>query len=284
MSLLRVVHLSDPHFGTTRIDVVDGLLNILKKIQPALILLTGDITQRARANQFRAAKDFIDQLGSAAVIAVPGNHDIPLGNIYARIFHPYKGYENIFKQKLEQNIVLKDLCITCLNSTSRWRHIQGNFQNFYLEKQFQEDYSHCKVRIVAFHHPMDCAKHVDDKNLLKGRNNAIALFDRHNVDMIVSGHIHDPYVSLSEARYPHLQRKMILSVAGTCLSSRTRAGAPNSFNLIEINTDLIPNITLTRFDMDSAFLFSPKEVHRFSRDSNLSWDCDSSFPEGETSA
>ncbi|SFF26247.1 metallophosphoesterase [Nitrosomonas sp. Nm166] len=280
MSLLRVAHLSDPHFGTTRIDVVNGLLNILKEIQPDLILLTGDITQRARANQFHAAKDFIDQLGPAAVIAVPGNHDIPLVNIYARIFHPYKGYKNIFKQKLEQNIVLKDLCITCLNSTSPWRHIQGDFQNSYLEKQFQKNYSQCKVRIVAFHHPMDCAKHVDDKNLLKGRNNAIALFDRHNVDMIVSGHIHDPYVSLSEARYPHIQRKMILSVAGTCLSSRTRAGAPNSFNMIKINTDLIPSITLTRFDMDLAFQFNPKEIHRFSRDSTLSWNCDSSFERG----
>lgn len=277
MSLLRVAHLSDPHFGTIHMGVGDGLLSILREVQPHLILLTGDITQRARANQFKAAKHFIDEIGCEAVMAVPGNHDIPLGNIYARIFHPYKGYENIFKQKLEQNIVLKDICITCLNSTSRWRHVQGDFQNSYLEKQFQENYSQCKVRIVAFHHPMDCAKHIDDKNLLKGRNNAIALFDRHYVDMVLSGHIHDPYANLSDARYPQIQRKIILSVAGTCLSSRTRAGAPNSFNLIEINTDLIPNITLTRFDMDSAFQFNPKVIHSFSRDSTLSWNCDSSL-------
>lgn len=277
MSLLRVAHLSDPHFGTIRMGVGEGLLNVLREAQPALILLTGDITQRARVDQFKAAKYFIDQIGSAAVIAVPGNHDISLGNIYERIFHPYKGYENIFKQKLDQNIVLKDLCITCLNSTSRWRHIQGDFQHSYLEKQFQENYSHCKVRIVAFHHPMDCAKHIDDKNLLKGRNDAIALFDRHNVDMVVGGHIHDPYVNLSSARYPHIQRKIILSVAGTCLSSRTRSGAPNSFNLIDINTDLIPKITLTRFDMDSTFHFMQKEIYNFSRDSTLSWNCDSSL-------
>lgn len=277
MSLLRVAHLSDPHFGTIRMGVGEGLLNILREVQPALILLTGDITQRARVDQFKAAKYFIDQIGAAAVIAVPGNHDISLGNIYERIFHPYKGYENIFKQKLDQNIVLKDLCITCLNSTSRWRHIQGDFQHSYLEQQFQENYSHCKVRIVAFHHPMDCAKHIDDKNLLKGRNDAIALFDRHNVDMVVGGHIHDPYVNLSSARYPHIQRKIILSVAGTCLSSRTRSGAPNSFNLIDINTDLIPKITLTRFDMDSTFHFMQKEIYNFSRDSTLSWNCDSSL-------
>lgn len=274
MSLLRVAHLSDPHFGTIRIGVVDGLLKILREVQPSLIILTGDITQRARAEQFQAAKDFIDQLGPAAVIAVPGNHDIPLGNIYARIFHPYRGYETIFKQNLEQNIVLEDVCITTLNSTSRWRHIQGAFQNSYLEKQFQENYSHCKVRIVAFHHPMDCAKHIDDKNLLKGRNNVIDFFNSFDVDMVLGGHIHDPYVNLTWARYPHIQRKIILSVAGTCLSSRTRSGAPNSFNLIDINTDLLPNITLTRFDMDSAFHFSPKEIHRLSRGSTQGWSFD----------
>ena len=119
---LRIVHLSDPHFGTTQKNVIYGLLKVLNEIQPALVLLTGDITQRARANQFRAAKVFIDQLTPATVIAVPGNHDIPLINIFARLFQPYRGYKSIFKQKLEQNFVLeKDIVINCLNSTSRWR-------------------------------------------------------------------------------------------------------------------------------------------------------------------
>lgn len=280
MGFLRIVHLSDPHFGTTQKNVIHGLLKVLNEIQPALVLLTGDITQRARANQFRAAKVFIDQLTPATVIAVPGNHDIPLINIFARLFQPYRGYKSIFKQKLEQNFVLeKDIVINCLNSTSRWRHIQGDFSDSYLEKQFEDDFSHCKVHIAAFHHPMDCAKHIDDKNLLKGRNSAISFFERHHVDIIVSGHIHDPYVNLSRGRYPHIQRNMIISVAGTCLSSRTRAGAPNSFNLIEVETNETPTITLIRFDMDLNFQFKQKEIYRFRRDLKLSWNCDSPLSE-----
>ena len=271
MSLLRVAHLSDPHFGTTSKNVIDGLLNILEEIQPSLILMTGDITQRARDEQFRAAKNFVDQLRPIPVITVPGNHDIPLENVFARFIQPYKGYKDLLQQKLEGNIILDDVYITCLNSTSRWRHVQGDFSNSYLERQFQGNYSNCKVHIVAFHHPMDCAKHVDDKNLLKGRDNAIATFERYDVDMVIGGHIHDPYVNLSEVRYPHILRKMILSVAGTCLSSRTRAGAPNSFSMIEINTDLIPVIKITRFDMDLAFHFTPKETHSFSRSSASGW-------------
>lgn len=271
MSFLRVAHLSDPHFGTIFMGVEEGLRDILREVQPHLVLLTGDITQRARVDQFKAAKNFIDQIGCEVVIAVPGNHDIPLGNIFGRIFHPYKGYENILKQKLEQTIVLKDICITCLNSTSRWRHVQGELKNSYLEKHFQDNNSESKVRIVAFHHPMDCAEHIDDKNLLKQSNNAITHFERHKIDMVLGGHIHDPYINLSDARFPQIQRRIIFSVAGTCLSSRTRAGAPNSFNLIEINTDLVPNITLTRFDMDSEFHFSPKVIHSFNRAKELGW-------------
>lgn len=49
-------HFSDPHLGTIRMGVGNGLLNILREIEPALILLTGDITQRVRADQFKAAK------------------------------------------------------------------------------------------------------------------------------------------------------------------------------------------------------------------------------------
>lgn len=271
MSLLRLAHISDPHFGTTNENIKNGLLKILKKVEPQLVILSGDITQRARAYQFHEAKLFTEQLEPAKVIAMPGNHDIPLINLFARIFFPYQGYKSIFKQKLEQSIILNDVGIICLNSTSRWRHVQGDFQESYLEEQFGKDNSCCNIRIAAFHHPVDCAKHIDDKNLLKGRDGAMNIFDRHQIDLIISGHIHDPYISLSNDRYPQIQRKMIISVAGTCLSSRTRAGAPNSFNIIEIDTNPIPSITLIRFDMDFDFQFHKKKIYRFCRDSSFSW-------------
>ena len=84
MSVVRIAHLSDPHFGTIAPGVQDGLLETLLTLKTDLVLLTGDITQRARHRQFAQAHRFAENireiLPESAVIAVPGNHDIPLFN------------------------------------------------------------------------------------------------------------------------------------------------------------------------------------------------------------
>lgn len=263
MSFVRIAHLSDPHFGTLNEGIEDHLLRSLEEQEPNLVLLTGDITQRARRAQFRAAKKFTRRL-SMPIIAVPGNHDIPLYNVFARIFYPYWGFKKLFKNQLEKDFFHGDIQVIGLNSTSRWRHVQGDFSLPRIRARF-EAHNKCKIRIAAFHHPMDCAQHVDDKNLLRGREETMQIFDHAKVDLIVGGHIHDPFVTLSDRRYPNIQRRMILTVAGTCLSWRTRAGAPNSFNLIDVDTKDVPRIKITRMDLTSSRGFEAKEVYQFHR-------------------
>ncbi|HMN67951.1 MAG TPA: metallophosphoesterase, partial [Bdellovibrionales bacterium] len=265
MSRLKIAHLSDPHFGTILPGVTEGLIASLQEIAPDLILITGDITQRARARQFRAAKAFTHALKPTPFIAVPGNHDIPLFNIFVRLFDPYRGFRKLFKDQLEKDFVYGDVAVIGLASTSRWRHIQGDFDIPRIRKRFAAHKFDARVRIAAFHHPMDCAKYIDEKNLLRGRENAMTLFDQAQVDLVVGGHIHDPYITLSDDRYPHVRRRMILAVAGTCLSWRTRVGAPNSFNLIEVATDQTPRITISRMDIGANQRFTPNGVHHFER-------------------
>ena len=271
MSSLRIAHLSDPHFGTILPGVREGLLATLEQLKPNLVLLTGDITQRARRRQFLEAHEFAKSFPSARFIAVPGNHDIPLFNIFGRLCDPYRGFKRYFKYRLEKDFIEGDVLITGLNSTSRWRHVQGDFDLERIDKRLSEREQEAKVHIVAFHHPMDCAKPSDEKNLLKSRNETIEIFDRHNVDLIVSGHIHDPYVTLSKVRYPNTKRTMVIGVAGTCLSWRIRPGAPNSFNLIDVDTDGMPKLTITRFDQRADKLFTPERAHRFFRHGQEGW-------------
>lgn len=271
MSHLRIAHLSDPHFGTILPGVREGLLATLAELKPDLVLLTGDITQRARRRQFAEAKEFTHQLQPAKVIAVPGNHDIPLFNIFARVFNPYGGFKNLFKDQLEKDFVHGDVVVTGLNSTNRWRHVQGDFEIPRLDRRLRESVPKAKIHIAAFHHPMDCSKPSDEKNLLRGRQASINLFDRHCVDLIVGGHIHDPYVSLSQVRYPETKRNMIITVAGTCMSWRTRPGAPNSFNLIDADTNSVPKLTITRFDQRQGLRFTPERTHKFVRADDAAW-------------
>lgn len=271
MSLIRIAHLSDPHFGTILPGVKEGLLKSLKDINPDLVLLTGDITQRARRAQFKAAKHFTHEINPIPVIAVPGNHDIPLFNVFTRFLNPYWGFKKLFKDQLEKEHRFGDILVSGLNSTSKWRHVQGQFNQRRLEKRLRRKQKTAKIHIAAFHHPMDCSKPQDEKNLLVDRTETIQLFDQYGVDLMVGGHIHDPYVSLSTVRYPNTKRSMIIGVAGTCTSWRTRKDAPNSFNLIEIDTFDIPKMTITRYDQIEDKSFSVKSVHRFQRPNEMGW-------------
>src|SRR5690606_26580013 len=95
-----VLHISDTHFGTEFPDVVEALVALARDQAPELVVLGGDITQRARRGQFEAAGRFVARL-PAPVLAVPGNHDIPLFNLLARWRAPYGGYRRIFGHDLE---------------------------------------------------------------------------------------------------------------------------------------------------------------------------------------
>ncbi len=271
MSRLKIAHLSDPHFGTILPGVEEGLLATLADLKPDLVLVTGDITQRARRSQFRLARAFIDKLKPTPVIAVPGNHDIPLFNLPARVFNPYGGFQKTFVDQLEKDFTYGDVLITGLNSTNRWRHVQGDFDLRRLETRIQQGARRAKIHIAAFHHPMDCFNPKDEKNLLVKREQTMAVFDRHRVDLMVGGHIHDPYVTLSSVRYPQTRRTMVIGVAGTCLSWRTRAGAPNSFNFIEADTYAVPKLTITRMDQGPDKRYAPLRAHAFERPDERGW-------------
>ncbi len=277
MSVVRIAHLSDPHFGTIAPGVQDGLLETLLTLKTDLVLLTGDITQRARHRQFAQAHRFAENireiLPESAVIAVPGNHDIPLFNIFGRFFDPYRGFRKVFKFVPEKDFRRGDIVITALNSTSRWRHVQGDLSPKRTEERLKQKEQNAKIRIVAFHHPMDCRQPHDEKNLLKNRDQIFKLFESHQIDLVVGGHIHDPFVRLSNQRYPDGQRSMVLSVAGTCLSRRIRPGAPNSFNFIEADTGSnVPRLTISRYDVRADLRFTPEKVSHFQRsDSENGW-------------
>lgn len=270
MSVLRIAHLSDSHFGTVLPEVRRALLSKLTEQKPDLVLLTGDITQRARSGQFRDAREFLKALAPIPAIAVPGNHDIPLFNLYARFFHPYRGFKTLFKDQLERDFVYDDVVVIGLNSTSRWRHVQGDFDLTRVRRRLEQA-PRGRVRIVAFHHPVDCDKTVDEPNLLRNARATLELFSEQGVDLVVGGHIHDPHVGLSSGRYPELPRSFVVGVAGTCLSWRTRTGAPNSFTWIEAQTGEQPRLLLTRWDCGDLAQFKPKQAWRFRRSPLGSW-------------
>lgn len=226
-SLLQV---SDTHFGTERLPVARALERLARSERPDVLVLSGDITQRATRSQFEAAVGFVRRLGIAAVVAVPGNHDIPLFAATARLLDPYGRYCRAFGNELEPMVELPDCLVVAVNTTRWYRHKNGEVSREQIERVaalLARDPAE-RLRVVVVHQPVAVTRPEDRANLLVGREQAVAAWSRAGADLILGGHIHLPFVlPLAGAA-----RQAWCVQAGTAVSSRIRDGVPNSVNLI----------------------------------------------------
>ncbi len=223
------MQVSDPHFGTEQPPVVEALATLVHQQKPDLVLLSGDITQRARKAQFRAARAFTDGLRTP-VLAVPGNHDIPLFNLWARVRRPYAGFTAAFGHDLEPVHRAPDLLVVCANTTRAWRHVHGEISEGQVDRvaRILEGAQAGQLRVVMVHQPVAVTREDDIPNLLRAHATALRRWAEAGVDLVVGGHIHLPYV----LALPGLARPVWAVQAGTAVSSRVRDGAPNSVNLL----------------------------------------------------
>jgi 3',5'-cyclic AMP phosphodiesterase CpdA len=229
-----LLHASDPHFGTERALPVAALETLVREQRPLVLLLSGDITQRATTSQFYKARAFVDRLAVPVTLAIPGNHDIPLFNLAARLFQPYRRYAEAFGTELEPEFENDDIIVIALNSTRRYRHVDGTLSSTQIERvgsRLKGATAH-QWRMVMLHHPVAVTRTQDRHNLLRGHERAVRSWAAAGVDLIAGGHIHLPFVLPLRERWPQLPHAMWAVQAGTAVSSRIRAEAENSVNLI----------------------------------------------------
>lgn len=232
MSLL--LHISDTHFGTEQPPVVSALQALVRERHPDLLVFSGDITQRARPAQFAAARRLCDALGIAQMLALPGNHDIPLYNLLGRMTRPYGNYLRMFGPRLEPMLETDDFLVIGVNTTRPSRHKNGEVsleQVHRVARQLQGARPG-QLRIVVTHQPADVIRVQDEPDRLRGAEHALQDWSRAGADLVLGGHIHLPYVLDLSARPTPTPRPMWLVQAGTAVSSRVRHGTCNSVNLI----------------------------------------------------
>ena len=224
-----VLHLSDTHFGTEQAPVVEALEALARQLQPDLLVLSGDITQRARPEQFQAARAFVDRL-RAPVLAIAGNHDIALYDLWARIRRPYARHAAAFGSDLEPVFRGNDLLVVGVNTTRAWRHKHGQVSRTQVERvaRLLARAEPAQLRLVVVHQPAAVTRPEDRANRLRGSGHALARWSQAGADMVLGGHIHLPYV----ASPPGLPRPLWVVQAGTAVSDRLREAAPNSVNVL----------------------------------------------------
>lgn len=229
-----LVHLSDIHFGKVDYQIVERLKEKIEEINPNLVIVSGDLTQRARSHQFIEARDFLDSLPKPQIV-VPGNHDVPLYNVFARFFTPLEKYKKYISENLQPFYRDEEIAVVGVN-TARSLTIKDGRIN---EKQVAEIRSKmCELndkmlKIVVTHHPFDLPDGFDEDDIVDNADEAMPRIADCGADVFLSGHLHVSHITHTAERYKLDTGKSALVIqAGTATSTRGR-GEANSFNLIE---------------------------------------------------
>jgi 3',5'-cyclic AMP phosphodiesterase CpdA len=165
------------------------------------------------------------------VLAIPGNHDIPLFNPLARLLWPYARHRRAFGEELEPVHASSDFLVIGVKTTRRWRHQHGQLSRPQVERVAARlrQAAREQMRVVVVHQPVAVPT---PRDLLRGHEAAVRAWAQAGADVIAGGHIHLPYVLALHTRDADLARRTWCVQAGTAVSSRIRREAGNSVNVL----------------------------------------------------
>jgi 3',5'-cyclic AMP phosphodiesterase CpdA len=227
-----IVHISDLHFGRTDPKILPVLTKTIVDAAPHVVVVSGDLTQRAKDSQFAAARAFMDTLPKPQII-VPGNHDIPFYNVIRRWLYPLSAYRRAFGSDLEPHYSDSEISVVGLNSARSLTFKNGRLNVGQLERSCARftDTTPDALRIVATHHPF-ALEDAGTSDVIGRAEMAIAAFAKCRVDVILSGHLHTSHTLIGTEQYDDGQHAALLIQAGTATSNRVRDGEANAFNIL----------------------------------------------------
>jgi 3',5'-cyclic AMP phosphodiesterase CpdA len=257
----RILHLSDLHFGRVNPALVDPLLKIAREVEPDVVAISGDLTQRARSYQFQQARSFLDALPKPQIV-VPGNHDIPLHNLYARFVEPLTKYRRYITDDLQPVYEDEEMVIVGVN-TARSSVFKGGRINSTQVGRLREklcSFGKMVVKVVVTHHPFDLPEGHNERDLVGRAQMAMTGLAECGADLFLAGHLHVSHTGHTK-RYQIEGHSALVVQAGTATSTRER-GEANSFNLLHIAH---PEIIVEKFvwnPVTGSFAASTREQFR----------------------
>jgi 3',5'-cyclic AMP phosphodiesterase CpdA len=258
----KLAHLSDLHFGRVDMTVVDALRNCLEAIAPEVIAVSGDLTQRATAHQFAAARRFLDSLPAPAVV-VPGNHDIPLHNVFARFLTPLARYRRFVASEAEAAFVDDEIVVVGVN-TARSNVFKGgriNVEQVLRARRIFHEVGRERLRVLVTHHPFQLAS-MQRRDRVGRADMALAQLRECMPDILLAGHMHAHEIGTTARRNESGRPSALVVQAGTATSTRGR-GERNSFNLLYLERHAV---RVCRYDWKpEEAAFTPAAPRRYVR-------------------
>ena len=240
--MLTVLHGSDVHFGKPhRPSVATAFLEMVRSVAPDVMVLAGDLTQRAKKREYQQVRAFLGQVQDVPVVVTPGNHDIPLFRVFERLFAPFRNYRLFISEKLDTVTRVGGAVLVALNSAEPHRGlVNGRIEDRqlrFLARIFQETFD-ADIRIVVTHHALAPPPDGGSGATLPGSGALLDRFRELGVDLVLSGHLHRGFVTCSsEVRPDHRGQGDIAIVhSETAASSRGRAAekGENSVNVLKV--------------------------------------------------
>ena len=274
---VQLLHVSDLHFGgLADLQQVEALEKMIPDLRPDAVVVSGDLSQRARHGEFQRARAFVNAAAQTAPVhVIPGNHDVqwwtrPLIPFARRPL--YGKYARYFGDDFAPTLALPGAIIaSALTSHGvAWGSLTFQVRDLavkgHLPKREIE-----RVRALFATAPPDQARVlVVHHNVLRGeisRRMGLARWRQaqrriaaSGAELVLCGHDHQEGAEVLDGR-------VVISTAGT-LCKRARGGRPSCFNFVTIEPTAV-HITFFRWDAERG-RFRSSDTYAFARASHKS--------------
>ncbi len=233
----RLVHLSDLHFGAHDENLVRAVESRVDELNPDLVVISGDFTQRARTEQFKQACEFLERLQHSGheVLGVPGNHDVPLYDVLRRFLSPLARYRRFIDENLCPFVELPGLAILGINTARSLTFKDGRInrdQIAFVRDTFSRT-AKDSFRVLVTHHPLFALEVEGETARAIGRQQlALDAIQEAGVDMLLAGHNHHASTHSASDLVTRAGGALVVQ-AGTATSTRVRE-QEQSFNTIDV--------------------------------------------------
>ncbi len=240
-----ILHGSDLQVGRPyRPWAAQAFVELAHALRPDLVVVAGDLTQRAKAREYRVARILLDALAPLPVVVTPGNHDVPLYRIWERLLTPYRNWRRYLGAALDAVTRVPGATVVALNSSAPRRAVVGgrlDARQLGIARETFAAAPRGDLRIVVTHHHFVRPPDGLGGRPLPGAEALLRALEGMGVDVILGGHVHQTHLLTSRALVEGVDPGIPLVACGTTASSRGRGAetGENSLNVVRIDAGAV---------------------------------------------